>query len=304
MTERLPNRRQSMLELTTLSLLGLGGPMPRGADAAVGGDGLDDFTTFMKLYSDLAPGRHWLWFTGRWDLIVPGQPPVPLVGFDTLARRDVTREGDDIYATRGWEGMVFWDLTSGELVDRMLHPIGGREIFPHFTKEGPTQTRTSPAGFHIGAGAEPASTRPLKFKRVVVGDDVWLERGMVARAPHPLKPSEWKLESSGETYWTNLTTVLHGKVSDIRDPKVTMASSDYTIAGQTVPLPWMMMGQIGAMVGWVGYGRKFASLANLPRDRRQWYDVRHPELFGAAEPWTAYTNAFIGYRAVNKPATS
>ncbi len=56
------------------------------------------------------------------------------------------------------------------------------------------------------------------------------------------------------------------------------------------------------MVGWVGYGRTFASLANLPRDRRRWYDARHPELFGDAEPWTDYTNAFIDYRAANKPA--
>mgnify|MGYP006919817892 FL=1 len=117
-----------------------------------------------------------------------------------------------------------------------------------------------------------------------------------------MKPSDWTLESSGELYWTNLSTAIRGKVSDLRNPEISMAQSDYIISGQTVPVPWLLMGQTGAMMGWSGYGRKFANLDDLPARSRTWYEKYHPELFGAAEPWAAYTNAFYGYMAARKPA--
>ncbi|MCB2106142.1 MAG: DUF1838 family protein [Rhodobacteraceae bacterium] len=299
-------QRRSLLAGTgmgILSMAGLGVPeltRPRMAMAA-NTDGLDDFTTFIKIYSSIAPGRHWWWFTGRWDLIAPGHTPVPLVGFDTLIRREVKREDGGVNHTRGWEGMVFWDLQSRELIDTMTNPINGREISPHYTKEGPTNTRTSKAGFHIGAGAEGPQTRPIDFPRTVVGDAVWIERAMNARAPHPMKPAEWKLESSGELYWTNIVSILRGKISEVNDPNVQMASADYIIGGQSVPLPWMLMGQSGAMVGWTGYGRKLFTLDDLPARSRRWYEERHPELFGDAEPWTEYNNAFHGFMAARTP---
>lgn len=298
------SRRRAAMGLGLLTAAGLGWPeftRPRTAHAAANADGLDDFAAFMKLYSSLEPNRHWWWFTGRWDLIAPGHTPVPLVGFDTLIRREVRREDNGVILTRGWEGMVFWDLETRELADAMTNPVNGRRVEPYFTKEGPTNTRTSTAGFHVGAGAEPERMRPLDFPRVVAGDDVWLERAMQGRGPHPMKQTEWKLESSGELYWTNLVTVLRGKASDIRNPAVTMAAADYTISGQSVPVPWLLMGQSGAVMGWSGYGRKFANLDELPAKSRAWYEARHPELFATGEPWTEYSNAFYGYMAARTP---
>jgi hypothetical protein len=307
MTDHGFNRREtmeSMLGMGVAALAGLGAPLAAAsAVAATTEDGLDDFITYMKLYSSMEPGRHWWWFTGRWDLILPGQAAVPVVGFDTLIRREVTREADDVYVTRGWEGMVFWDLKSRQLIERMTHPITGREIVPFLTKEGPTNTRTSPAGFHVGAGAEGPRTLPIAFPRVVAGGDVWIERAMQAKAPHPMKPAEWKWESSGDSYWTNLVTVLRGKVADVRNPGTPMAPADYVIGGQSVPVPWMLMGSSGASLGWTGYGRKFATLEDLPAKSRAWYEAKHPELFAPGEPWTAYSNAFLGYMATRKPVT-
>lgn len=291
------DRRQSLLGFGLLPVMG---SQPA---AAAWHDVGDTFKTYMRMFASTAPGEHWWWFSSHWDLIVPGKNPVPTVGLDTLVRRRVTLDANGRYKVRGWESIVFWDLKSGQPIDRLTNPITGREVTPFHATEGPVDIDLSPKGIVIGEGPGGERVVPLDPPTLVAGDDIWMKRAFTFDRPHPLDIKTWKQEVVTDRYWANIQMVYHAKLSAVRDDSAPMAMSTMMISGQTIVVPWMMMGGTNAMTGWAGYGKKMRSADELPADRQKWYRERHPEMFvTSGDPWKDYTNPFLGYGATHNPA--
>lgn len=265
--------------------------------------GLDQFATYMKLYAQLDQGEHWWWFTSHWNLIVPGRMPVKAVGHDTLIRRRVSIDDQGRHLIVGWEGIVFWDVKSGALVDRMTNPITGREVVPLHSKEGPTRSLISRQGVYTGIGTENERTMPLDPPTYTAGDDIWMKREFRFDVPHPLDIKVWTQELVTDRYWANMEMVYRAKIAEVADPKVTLARSDMMISGETIVVPWLLMGGTGAIAAWHGFGKKLLSPNELPAERLAWFKDRHPELFAVGDPWLTYTNPFLSYGATRKPAS-
>ncbi|MBM3513029.1 MAG: DUF1838 domain-containing protein, partial [Alphaproteobacteria bacterium] len=263
--------------------------------------GLDMFDTYMKLYAQLTPGEHWWWFTSHWNLIVPGKIPVTAVGHDTLIRRRVTLDDKARHVVVGWEGIVFWGVKTGQLIDRMINPATNREVIPFHSKEGPTRSVISRDGIFTGIGTENERRLPLDPPTYTAGDNIWMKREFRFDVPHPLDIKVWKQELVTDRYWANMEMVYRATIAEAADPKVTMARSDMMISGETICVPWLLMGGTGAMSNWSGFGKKLVSPDELPADRLAWFKDRHAELFAAADPWPTYTNPFISYGQTRTP---
>ena len=136
----------------------------------------------------------------------------------------------------------------------------------------------------------------------VAGDDLWLQRAFRFSVPHPMAAEDWPMESSGAPYWTNMETVFRARVSDIRNPDVVSAPTDFLIFGQSVTVPWLAMGRdVQAAMGWAGFGKKLRTLDEMPAANLSWFEKYHPELFSSEEPWVEYTNPFVGYMRDREP---
>ncbi len=304
MTDLNVNRRTALTGLGVMATTLFTDSMVSSPRAANTGDaGVDPFTAFMKLYSNLEPGEHWWWFMGHWDLIVPGRLPVTTVGHDTLIRRIVTRDDDGMYTSRGWEGMVFWDINTREIVDRMVNPITERTVYPFHAKDGPLDTHISNAGIHLGVGSDSERTLSIDLPKTVAGEDFWMQRDYRYSGPHTLDPKKWPVEAAGDKNWTNMETIYRAKVADVRDPDQSYAPTDYTITGQSVVVPWLGMGPELAYMGWTGFGKKMMDPSGVPSKNLKWFEDRHPELFSSDIPWEGHTNAFYGYMDAREPMT-
>lgn len=280
-------------------------PPSRIAARTAQGNGLPDpFQIYMKLYSSLEAGEHWLWFKGQWDVIPAGGIAQPLVGQNTLIRRQVHIDGDGAIVTRGWEGMVFSDIESNRPVDRMINPITGREVFPFHSKEGPTATRTTEQGIVIGETAGAGRTLPIELPAFIAGDDIWLQRPLRSSGPNPLRKEDWPMEASGETYWTNMLSTFRGRISDIRNENLASAPMDFAVTGQSVCVPWLAMGGSNVCLGWSGFGKKIRDSAEMPQEELSWFRSYHPELFALDTPWQHRTDPFRGYMQARKPLES
>ena len=295
------HRRSVLSGLGIMATMGFAGTETNTANAATTGEvGVDPFTAFMKMYSNLEPGEHWWWFMGHWDFIVPGRTLVIVVGHDTLIRRIVTLD-DGVYTQRGWEGMIAWDLETREPVDQMVNPLTDRVVYPFHTKEGPITSVISQQGIHLGAGSENERILSIDLPKTVAGGDIWLQRDYRYAGPHTMYPKKWRLETAGDKNWTNMETTYRAKLADVRNPNLSYAPTDYMISGQSVVLPWLAMGPDLAFMGWTGFGKKLVSPEEIPSKNLKWFERRHPELFVAGEPWQDYSNVFYGYMAQREP---
>lgn len=264
-------------------------------------DSGDTLTAWMKLHTRVSDGSLYYWYRARHDMALPGQPIQTLVGYDTLYRYTVKQVADEAYEVTRWETSIYTDPNTNEPADEIYNPYNNRTVRPYHFKEGPVTylySRNKPR--IIGSAVLGDGDEPFQLDWTVVGDEVWVSNEVFVSYPHPLKPNEWPLESSGDMLTFSNISTLRGSVSAIEDPTTVSAPCYYSYQATSGWLPWMLMGQTPGHTIWRAQGAKFTDPSLVPAASLATFERIHPEIFEDM-PWTDRRIMFLSFAADRKP---
>lgn len=266
------NRRE-LWPLLGVGALGAGlSTLPVAAAAnSTPADGLDTLETHVRMRAH-PDGRAAYWFySGTFYGQVSGQRTVPLLAIEGMSVNRCTPQGAGTYAYALREAGWFKDLATGQIVDAWLNPLTGRSVAPkHYYS--PQQLRFT------AASVEPVLARPLPG----------LEWTGYLGAPQSFAGSVWSSEEllvrtlNAETGAARVQTsllTLHAAAADLRRSPTRFVPA--TMAYQTLAsgVPWMDMRDVPGVISWRLFGRKVASVEELPPVLVARVRAQHPQLF-------------------------
>jgi hypothetical protein len=260
-------------------------------------------TAYLKLRAAVDTRDVYYWFTGRLDLAVAGEPLRPIVDVETLILRRTEQRGPLEWDVTDWEASFYRDPETGEVAESLVNPATGRTVRPLHYREGPVRMRFSEAEPFIvnTRNVLPQTGKPFSYPWRRVGDDFWMKKSSYIEAQNWLQPTEWPLESSGERIHVSTHSILKGAWSEVQDPRVASARTDFAYTAVSGWLPWMQMGRTPGHVVWAEAGRKLFSLDEAPRETVAIVRRLHPAWFGRPEPWPEFTNMYVQYREQRRP---
>lgn len=241
---------------------------PQGAP---GQGALDTLETHVCMRA-FADGRAAYWFySGTFYGQVSGQRTVPLLGIEGISVNRCTPAGAGVYSYSLREAGWFRDLATGAVVDEWLNPLTGRRVAPkHYYS--PQQTRFS------GATVEPVLATPLPGLEWTgylgapqrFAGSVWSSEELLVRTLNPT--------TGAARVQTSLLT-LHAAAADLRRSPARFVPA--TMAYQTLAswVPWMDMRDVPGVISWRLFGRKVASVEELPPVLVARVRGQHPQLF-------------------------
>lgn len=242
------------------------------APAVAAPDGtLDTLQTHVRMRSH-PDGRATYWsYAGTFYGQISGQRTVPLLAIEGISINRCAPAGEGAYAYSLREAGWFKDLASGQVLEEWLNPLTDRKVAPkHYYS--PQQLRFT------AAAVEPVLAKPMPG----------LEWTGYLGAPATFAGSVWSSEEL-LVRTTNATTgaarvqtsllTLHAAAADLRKPSSRFVPA--TMAYQTLAswVPWMDMREIPGVISWRLYGRKVATVAELPPGIVARTRALHPQLF-------------------------
>ena len=266
-------------------------------------------TAYLKLRASTVTQDVYYWFTGTLDLAVAGEPVKPIVRVESLILRRTEKVGDLAWNVIDWEAALYRDLQTGEYLApdaEILNPHTGRKVRPLHYREGPVRFRFTDREPRILGSRDimPNTGKPFSYPWRIVAGDLYMTKSSYIRAPNWLPPADWPLESSGPEIIVATHSTLKAPLTEIENPRVASAHTDFFYTATSGWLPWMLMGQTPGHVIWAESGRKLMSLDDAPAEQLAMLRRVHPEWFGRPEPWPEFTNMYMQYKAARKPATA
>ena len=255
----------------------LGAGLPIGADAAADGpaagskSSLDTLQTHVRMRAHPDGRPAFWWYSGTFYGQVSGQRTVPLLGIEGLSINRCTPADDGAFTYALREAGWFKDLGTGAILDQWLNPLTGRTVAPkHYY---------SPQSLRFeGATVLPVLKAPIPGLEytgylgapVTLGDSVWSSEELLVRMPGA--------NGAPATVQTSLLT-LHASLRDLRARANRFVPS--TMAYQTLASwrPWMDMRDIPGVISWRLFGRKAATVDELPPAIVARTRSTHPQLF-------------------------
>jgi hypothetical protein len=244
-------------------------------------------TAFMKLYASLKAETVFYWYSGMIDLALPGQPIIPLVAVDTLIRRKVEPQPDGGFHVVTWEADIYHAKGETTPLMTMRNPVNDRMVEPFHIREGALTYVYSDTSFN------------MDWRRA--GDTIWTSREVYLDLPNALDPAVWRLESAGPREQFALIATHTGKASELADPDIACASSDFTFQCMMGWHPWLLMGQRPGHQLWRATGLKLPSIEDLPAPVRVMFEQVHPRIFDET-PWTDNAMPATEFMKLRKPA--
>jgi len=262
-------------------------------------------TAYLKLRASLDSRDVLMWFTGRLDLIVPGEPIRPIIDVESLILRRTEQLGPMIWNVADWEAALYRPLGENRYLESgesIRNPYTGRDVTPNHYVEGPVRFRFTEREPRIVGSRDilPNTGKPFSYPWRVVKDDLWMTKSSYIRAPNWLTPENFPEESSGKEIIVATHSSLRGTLAEVEDPSVTTVRSDFAYTATSGWLPWMKMGGVLGMVSWAESGKKLLSLDEAPAAQLEALRRIHPQWFGHPEPWSEFTNMFLQYKAQAK----
>lgn len=262
-------------------------------------------TAYLKLRASIDTRDVFMWFTGRIDLVVPGEPVKPIIDVESLILRRTERQGPLAWTVTDWEAALYRPLGEDRYLEpgeKIRNPHTGVEVTPLHYREGPVRFRFTDREPRIVGSRDilPDTGKPFSYPWRIVNDDLWMTKSSYIRAPNWLSPEEFPDESSGKEIIVATHSSLRGALSEVADPAVTCVRSDFAYTATSGWLPWMKMGGISGMVSWAESGRKLMSLDEAPTTQIAMLRRIHPEWFNRPEPWPEFTNMYLQYKANSK----
>lgn len=262
----------------------------------------DNVTAYLKLRASIDTRDVFMWFTGRLDLIVPGEPVKPIIDVESLIRRRTERLGPLAWTVTDWEAALYRALGEDRYLEpgeKIRNPHTGADVTPLHYREGPVRFRFTDREPRIVGSRDilPDTGKPFSYPWRIVNGDLWMTKSSYIRAPNWLSPEQFPEESSGKEIIVSTHSSLRGSLSEVADPSVPCVRSDFAYTATSGWLPWMKMGGIPGVVSWAESGRKLLSLDEAPTAQVAMLRRVHPEWFNRPEPWPEFTNMYLQYKA-------
>lgn len=288
------------------TLAGAAGVMALGsttaAAAAMGGRkppaGLTPLQRFMKVYASLQPGTLWYWYGGIIEMAPQDGPIVPVVGIDTLIRRDVSINPDGNFTVVSTEANYFHGLDDARPLDTIINPVTGRIVQPlHFSEARRTNIWSAQA-------LMPRKTDIIETSVTWrdAGAYTWLCRTLHADAPHPLDMKDWPLEASGTRNRTGSFSTHCALTRDVADPALASAPCNFTYEAIFGWFPWLLMGQRPGQLLWRAHGMKIFALDEMPDASRAGFEKTFPAILTGADFGAEGVNLWERFRATRQPS--
>jgi Protein of unknown function (DUF1838) len=260
---------------------------------------------YVKLRASTITQDVYYWFTGTIDLALPGQPIKPIVKVETLILRRTEKLEDFKFHVTDWEASFYRDLETNQIVEgEIKNPITNQMVRPINYREGPVKFLFTENEPRLVGNRDvlPNTGKPFSYPYKRLGDDFWMTKDSYINSPHWLKKDEWPLETSGDKLAVQTSSTLKGKWSDIINPEVSAAPTDFAYAATSDWLPWMLMGQTPGFVLWHSAGKKLMSLDEAPPETVATVRRLHPIWFMRPDPWVGFTNMYFQYKEQRQPA--
>ena len=235
----------------------------------------DTLQTHVRMRA-FADGRAACWhYRGTFYGQVSGQRTVPLLGIEGISINRCTPAGTGAYDYSLREAGWFLDLGTGQVVDDWLNPLTGRRVAPrHYYS--PQRLRFS------AASVEPVLDKPPPG----------LEWTGYLGAPQRFAGSVWSSEellvrtvnaTTGVARVQTSLLTLQAAEADLARARG-RASHRFvptTMAYQTLAswVPWMDMRDVPGVISWRLYGKKVATVDELPAGLVTRTREQHPQWF-------------------------
>ena len=259
-------------------------------------------TAYLKLRASLDTRDVFMWFTGRLDLVVPGEPVRPIIDVESLILRRTERLGPLAWTVTDWEAALYRPLGEDRYLEpgeTVKNPHTGETVTPYHYTEGPVRFRFTDREPRIVGSRDilPDTGKPFSYPWRVAGGQLWMTKSSYIRAPNWLAPAEFPRESSGPEIIVATHSTLSAPLADIEDPALPLVRSDFAYSASSGWLPWMRMGGVAGHVAWAESGRKLATLDEAPTAQLAMLRRVHPRWFARPEPWPEFTNQYLQHKA-------
>lgn len=254
--------------------------------------------TFMRMYASLQAETVWYWYSGAIDIAEPGAPVAPLVGVDSLVRRDIAPQSDGSFSVTGWEAHFYHAPGEADSLNALKNPRTGRIVQPFHFREGPNASHFTEQSLESfdGAGVK----RATLWRQA--GPYVWLSREVDVDTPHPLDIAKWPMETSGVRNQFGSFAVHCAKAADLMDPAIDRADCTFNYEAISGWLPWLLMGQRPGYLVWRANGYKLSSLDEIPAASRRGFEQTNPAIFAKGIPWNDRVLLWDDFRKQRTPA--
>jgi hypothetical protein len=269
----------------TATSIDLGGPGVRARTRAkiMGSTAAEDVYTFMRI--------HFYAYRHEGNLI-------PLYTMNNLNIRRWSPQPDGSFKAKVFECGTVSKFDTEEPLDEWDNPITGERIKVHHFRGGPLSLTVTKDG-SISTGAE-ATVKPEPLNFQFIDDSVYMLQASAFSYPNKFQPDEWPKESSGaQAYWDS-HYIYMAKTNDVADPDTTQAPVYIQLQNMTSWSPWLRMGQIPGRSWGRGFGKKIASVDDIPAFARADLERRHPQIF-ELDSWTELVDEWGDYKRENSP---
>ncbi len=260
----------------------------------------DNVMAYLKMRASVVTQDVYYWFTGRLDVVVPGEPVRPIINVESLILRRTEKLADLSWNVIDWEAALYRHPETGAYLEdgaELLNPATGHMVKPFHYREGPVRFRFTDEEPRIFGSRDvmPRTGKPFHYAWKVVAGDLWMTKSSYIKAPNWLNPVKYPLASSGPNIVVATHSALRAKLADVENPKLASVPTDFSYTATSSWLPWMEMGPTPGHVVWAEAGKKLFSLEEAPAEQVAMLRKVHPQWFARPEPWPEFTNLYLQY---------
>jgi hypothetical protein len=246
------------------------------------------------------------WYTGRLMSVVPGSAARDLLGVIGLgAARTLAQDAEGRWQILRRECGFFFDLSSGEVLDRWRNPFTEEDVEVVHIANDPVNQTISP----IRAGEqlyEQAVTRrepePFVLPWQQAGRRAFVEFHSHLWARNPLDPAVWVRESAGPQVQISDMMTYTCDLAELQD--ASLPSVEY--AGNWVHVrpwqPWMLMGTAPGNLLYHCFTGSATGLADVPPHIARIVEKRLPAFLQPPEKPGRSEGSLSRYIRTRKPA--
>ncbi|MDX2142717.1 MAG: DUF1838 family protein [Rhodospirillaceae bacterium] len=217
----------------------------------------------------------------------------PLYTLSNLNIRRWSPQADGSFKAKVFESGTYFKFDTDEPIDMWENPFTGETRIPGDFQNGPLNLTILPDG-SISTGAE-ATLKPKPLRSWSLGDNFFLQQASGFSYPNPWKPSEWPVESAGETSHWDSHYLFSAKLSDVANDDVANVPATVQLQNLVTWAPWLGMGQRPGRTWGRGVGAKIKSLDEVPKAALAEFRKKTPMIF-ETETWTALRDETQEYR--------
>jgi hypothetical protein len=218
---------------------------------------------------------------------------VPLYTMSNLNIRRWTAQPDGGFKAKVYECGTYMKFDTDEPIDEWENPFTKQKRITADFQGGPLNLAILPDG-SISTGAE-ATLKPKPLRSWSLGDNFFLQQASGFSYPNPFKPSEYPVESSGETVHWDSHYLFNARLSDVANPDLASVPATVQLQNLVSWAPWLGMGGRGGRTWGRGVGAKIKGFDDVPKVAMAEFRKKTPKIFDI-DAWTELVNETEEYK--------